>query len=105
LTARSAQNREHRLTGPQALSYDDAASITSKVSGRTVRHRAVDAEEYVEFLVQAGYSAEFAGGLAALDEHIRDGKESHVTDAVQRLNGRPPCALEEFLRTHSGTLS
>jgi uncharacterized protein YbjT (DUF2867 family) len=105
LTTSQAENREHMLTGPQALSYDDAAEIMSTVTSSPVRHRAVDTPRYVRFLVHAGYSAEFAAGLAALDEQIRDGKQSQVTDTVQRLTGRPPSSFEQFLHAYSAARS
>jgi hypothetical protein len=56
-------------------------------------------------LVHAGYSADFAAGLAALDEQIRDGKQSQVTDTVQRLTGRPPSSFEQFLHAYSAARS
>lgn len=105
LAAEQAGNAEHHLTGPQALSYDDAAAVMTTVTGRPVRHRAVDTGSYVEFLVASGYDEVFASALAALDDRIRDGKEAHVSDTVERLTGRPPVSFADYLREHAELLS
>lgn len=89
---------EHLLTGPAALSYDEAAATISAVTGRRVTHRAVAPEQYLEVLVAAGYDREFAAVLVALDGLVRDGAQARVTDTVRRLTGTPPRTFEAFLR-------
>ncbi|MBP1821391.1 NAD(P)H-binding protein [Mycobacterium sp. OAE908] len=102
LTCERAGNTDHLLTGPEAISYDDAAAIMTTITQRPVRHRAVETARYVDFLVQAGYDLGFASALAVLDERIRDGREARVTDAVERLTGQPPRSFADYLREHAG---
>lgn len=99
LGAARSSTAEHVLTGPAALSYDEAAAVMSEVTGRRVTHRAVAPERYVDRLVAAGHDAEFAAGLVALDGLVRDGEQARVTDAVERLTGSPPRSFEDFLRS------
>lgn len=94
-------NGEFRLTGPAALSYDEVAVLIGSAMGRAVRHQSVSPSVYVARLVQAGYDPAFAEGLVALDELIRRGGESMVTDAVQQLTGAPARSLTEFLGVHA----
>jgi uncharacterized protein YbjT (DUF2867 family) len=101
LASPHAGNTEHRLTGPEALTYDDAAAVMTTITGRPVRHRAVDTEHYVDFLVESGYDAGFASALAALDNRIRDGKEAQVTDAVEQITAQPPHSFAEYLRENA----
>lgn len=89
---------EHVLTGPQALSYDEAAAVMASVTGRRVTHRPVAPECYVDRLVGAGYDREFATGLVALDVLVAEGTQARVTDTVERLTGTPPRSFEAFLR-------
>jgi uncharacterized protein YbjT (DUF2867 family) len=103
LASPRAGNDEHRLTGPEAMSYDDAAAVMTTITGRPVRHRAVDTDHYVNFLVESGYDVEFASALAELDQWIRDGKEAQVTDAVERISAQPPRTFAEFLREKAWT--
>lgn len=101
LAAPRSATTEHLLTGPEALSYDEAATIMSKVTGRRVRHRPVEPDTYVEFLVAAGYDPAFAEALAALDAQIRSGEQAVVSDTVERHTGTPPRSFAGFLRTQS----
>ncbi|MEV5358608.1 NAD(P)H-binding protein [Streptomyces sp. NPDC052693] len=80
------------VTGPEALSYDDAAAVISEVTGRPVTHRRLTFEQLRDRL--AGLlPPEFAAVLAGLDRAIAEGAEDRVTDTVERLTGRPPRSL------------
>ncbi len=102
LAAPRAHNAEHRLTGPQALSYDDAAAVLTTATGRPVRHRAVGTDDHIRFLTDAGYDAGFAAVLAGLDTRVRTGLEATVTDTVERLTGRAPRSFREFVASAAG---
>ncbi|WP_435060806.1 ergot alkaloid biosynthesis protein [Amycolatopsis thermoflava] len=88
---------EHVITGPEAISYAEAAAIYSEVTGVEVRHTSVGTTDLADRFVAAGYPADFAAALAALDEGIRHGSEDRVTGTVHRLTGRPPKPLRRFL--------
>jgi uncharacterized protein YbjT (DUF2867 family) len=90
---------EYVLTGPEALSYSDAAAVLADVVGRPVRHRAVNVAELARRFVAAGYPADFAAVLAALDEGIARGAEDRTTSAVQDVTGRPPRSFREVVAT------
>jgi uncharacterized protein YbjT (DUF2867 family) len=96
----SSNNSEHVLTGPQALSYDEAAAVLSNATGSKVDHVAVTSAEYTDRLVQAGYEPEFAAALAALDERIRNGEQEQVTGTVARLTGREPRTFVDYVDLH-----
>lgn len=98
LSATDARCGEHLLTGPEALTYDEAAAIMSEVTGRTVRHRAVEPDDFADYLVASGYDATFAAVLAALDVLVRDGTQSAVSDTVERLTGARPRGFAAYLR-------
>ncbi|MFD0474850.1 hypothetical protein ACFQ0B_46350 [Nonomuraea thailandensis] len=90
LTDEVPHNTDHILTGPEALSYDDVAAVLSRREGKPVRHRAVSVAELARHFAERGMPADYARMLAAYDEAIRDGSEDRVTDAVERVTGRPP---------------
>lgn len=100
LQADSILSSEHLVTGPQALSYADAAALISELTGRPVRHIEVTEDALAQRLVAAGYEAAFASALAGLDADIRAGRQAQVSDTVQRLTGRPPRSLGDFLTGH-----
>lgn len=85
------------LTGPEALSYADAAAILSDVLGHHVRHVDVSPEERAAQFTAAGLPQEFAGALAAMDRRIAAGDQDFVTTTVEDITGRPPTSLRDFL--------
>jgi uncharacterized protein YbjT (DUF2867 family) len=96
LTDEHAPDTDLVLTGPEALSYDDVAAIMTEVTGRLVVHRSLSCEQMRNRLA-AQIPEEFAAMLAGLDRAIAEGSEDRVTDAVQRLTGRPARTFRAFL--------
>ena len=96
LTDDTSHNTEHILTGPEALSYSDAAAIVTEQTGTTVRHRSVSADEYAERIAAHGIPADIATMLASLDIGIRDGAEDRVTDAVELVTGSAARSFSTF---------
>ncbi|MFD9698402.1 ergot alkaloid biosynthesis protein [Lentzea sp. NPDC059081] len=95
LTDPVPHNTDHLITGPEALSYADAAAVVSELTGRVVRHRSVRAAELTD-RIAAAVPREFAALLAALDEDIRDGAEDRVTTTVEDVTGRPARSFRAF---------
>jgi uncharacterized protein YbjT (DUF2867 family) len=89
-------NTDHLITGPEALSYADAAAIITEVTGRPVRHRSVSTSALTERLA-TGLPREVAAVLAGLDEDIRKGAEDRVTTTVQDVTGKPARPFREFV--------
>lgn len=90
------------LTGPAALSYDEAAEILSEAAGRRISHRAVSPAELRARLTAGGMPAEYAAFLAGLEERIAAGAEDRTTEEVLRRTGRPPRSLQAFARAAYG---
>src|SRR6185503_18866025 len=97
LTDEVPHNAAHVLTGPEAVSYAEAAEIIGKWTGTPVRHRALSTEDFTRHLAASGLPVEFATFLAALDEDIRGGAEDRVTDIVEHVTGRPARGFREFV--------
>ena len=96
LTAEHAPGTDLVLTGPETLSYDDIAAIMTEVTGRLVVHCSLSYEQMRDRLA-AEIPEEFAAMLAGMDRAIAQGSEDRVTDAVQRLTGRPARTFRAFL--------
>jgi uncharacterized protein YbjT (DUF2867 family) len=90
-------NAEHVLTGPEALSYADAAEILTQHIGRPVVHRSVPGHEAARRIAANGVPAEFAKTLATMDVAISRGAEDRVTDTVHRVTGRPARTFNAFV--------
>lgn len=88
LTDPAMPNGDLILTGPQALSYDDVASILGARLGRTITHRHLTVEALAARHEAQGIPAEFSRMLAGLDASIAGGAEDRVTGEVERLTER-----------------
>jgi uncharacterized protein YbjT (DUF2867 family) len=91
-------NADPVLTGPRALSFDEAAAILSEASGHPVSHRSLEPAELVAAYQAIGLPAARAEFMALIDRVIASGFEDRVTDAVERVTGQPPRSYEEFAR-------
>jgi uncharacterized protein YbjT (DUF2867 family) len=96
LLAPEALNTDLILTGPQALSYADMASILSEASGRAITHVPVRSEEVPARYEAIGVPARSAQFLAFMDMVIASGSQDWTTDTVERVTGAPPRTLGEF---------
>jgi uncharacterized protein YbjT (DUF2867 family) len=96
LTDEQAPNSDLVLTGPEALSHDDIATIITEVTGQPVVHRRLSYEQMRDRL-SAEVPVEFAAMLAGLDRAIAAGAEDRITDTVHRLTGRRPRAFRALL--------
>jgi uncharacterized protein YbjT (DUF2867 family) len=95
-----SHDTDHLITGPEALSYADTAAIITSVTGRPVRHRAVDTATMAEAFVGIGMPPAYAVMLAGLEEDIRRGTEDRVSTTVPDLTGHPARSFTDFVTTH-----
>lgn len=88
------------VTGPESLSLTDVASALSRVSGRPVSYVLETEEE--AYTSRASYDAplfEVTGWVSSY-QAIAAGEVSTVSDTVQRVTGRAPQSLADFLRAN-----
>ncbi|APY84889.1 ergot alkaloid biosynthesis protein [Streptomyces alfalfae] len=100
LTDERPHNAAPLITGPEALSYADAAATLTRVTGRTVRHRAVSREAMRDRLTATGLPEPFADLLAGMDEAIAGGAEDRTSDVVERVTGRAPRTFAAHVAAH-----
>ena len=101
LTDPTPHDTEHVLTGPDALTYAEIATMISEVSGRPVRHHAVSVDDLRGRLVESGIPDGFAVLLADLDHAIAGGAEDRTTTTVADVTGRAPNSFRRFCAEHA----
>ena len=104
LTSDRFDGRAFNLTGPEALSYHEAAAELSNALGRTVTYRPVDDETFVSAMTQAGVSEDYARFLAFIYAPVREGWAAAVTGDVEELTGRRPRDLAAWARDNATKL-
>jgi uncharacterized protein YbjT (DUF2867 family) len=93
----------YELTGPRLLTFTEAAAELSTAMGREVQYLPVTPEQYASELVTYGLSEEEAVGISELFAEVLDGRNSHLTNGVQRALGRPPRDFADFARDAAAT--
>ncbi|UDY36320.1 NmrA family NAD(P)-binding protein [Dermatobacter hominis] len=89
--------RGYTLTGPEALTFAEAAARIGAVTGRPVRHVDVDRGEWIDAAVGSGVPPEYAEVLAALLDVIRDGGGAWTSDDVVTATGHGPRDFADYL--------
>jgi len=96
LTGERHHGEIYPLTGARAIDFAEATDLVGRAIGRTVRHRDVDAEAFVEQQVAGGFPRAGAQSLAVLYGSIRSGDGAEVADGIDRALGRAPRSFEDF---------
>lgn len=101
LTSRRYDGKTYTLTGPQPLSFDEAAEILSQQTGTRIRHVRVAPDDVRNALERSGVEAWFAEDMANLHSMLAAGYEDLVTDDVRTVTGTSPSTLDEFGRDYA----
>lgn len=87
---------EWDLTGPEALSMDEVATILSRVLDRPIRYARPGVLRFVHEHLRRGTPRGLALFMAAEYSHARLGLADRKTDRVQRALGRAPTSFASF---------
>jgi len=98
LTGSGHEGKSYILTGPEAISMQDAANIFTKVLGKQVTYVNVPHEAALQSLVSMGVPEWIGRGYGELMEGFRQGFASRVTNNVELLTGHPARSFEQFAR-------
>ncbi len=101
LTGDGHEGKIYPVTGPAAISYDQAAEILSEVLGRKISHLDISEEDVRKGFEEAGFP-DWAGDAVIEDERItREGRYSTVLPTVEEVTGRKPRSFEQFARDYA----
>lgn len=88
------------LTGPEALSYKQAADILSEVTGRGITFQDASDDAF-RAMLQDYWEPEQIDYLLKLFGYVRSGEVAHVETGTAAALGRPPTTFEQFARDHA----
>jgi uncharacterized protein YbjT (DUF2867 family) len=96
------EEETYTLTGPEALSYAEAAAIIGRTIGRTLSFIPETIDEAWVRRRAAGQPSWLVAAQLAIAEYQRaGGATARLTDTVERLTGRPPRSIADFARDHA----
>jgi uncharacterized protein YbjT (DUF2867 family) len=100
LTQSGHENKAYDLTGGEALDYDQVAEQFSRVLGHPVAYRSPALLQFIWHSLRRGTALPYALVMAWLYDQTRKGMSAQVTDDVQKLLGRPPIPLRQFIEDY-----
>lgn len=100
LTEDGHDGRTYVLTGPEAVTYEQAAAALSAAIGKPVDYIDVPDAMARDGMLQAGLPPWLADQLVILWQQLRQGAASETTDVVRVLTGREPRSVADFARDH-----
>ncbi|MGV8093657.1 MAG: SDR family oxidoreductase [Mangrovibacterium sp.] len=99
LTTEGHENKTYEIAGVKSYSYGDIAKILSDLSGKQITYISPIAQEFRKNLSDAGVPAAVIEVAAMFSEGIRQGEFDFPDPALQKLIGREPQSVEDYLKT------
>ena len=101
LAGKGHDGKSYEITGPEVLSFHDAAARFSEVLGTKITYVPADPEVYLGILKRVLPNEWHANAVSKLFGEIASGVcPPHMTDAFSKLTGRAPISLAQFVRDH-----
>ncbi|OAQ39801.1 hypothetical protein A5893_09500 [Pedobacter psychrophilus] len=97
LTSTGHSKKIYELTGPELLSYQDAATLLSEVTGKQIVYPNPSIEEYTKALKAAGAPDFIAPYMTSVYSLISDHKVNFLTNNVETITGKKPSLLRDVL--------
>jgi uncharacterized protein YbjT (DUF2867 family) len=94
------RNRAYDVTGPAALTYEEAAAVFSDILGREITYGRPGLVAFLADALDRGEPLPFAVVQSVVYTTARLGLAGRVTDDVERVLGRPPRDLATFVTDH-----
>jgi NAD(P)H dehydrogenase (quinone) len=91
------------VTGPQALSGPEIASLLGEISGRPIEHQSIPLPALVDGMVQHGLPRPLAEVFASFDAGFAAGELEGVSNTVQHLTGKAPQTIADVLKQTRAT--
>ena len=100
LTQSVEQNaaREFIITGPEAVTWSDAAAAASRALGRTITFNDMSRDDFRAMMISWGAFTDdnVDIGIMFHQDAFREGKAARVTDDFTTLTGRPATTIDEW---------
>src|SRR5262245_4675176 len=102
LTSNGHEGVTYHASGPASLTAAQVADVIAKVGRTTVQYSAITAEQLESGLVGFGLPPGIVNAISKFQQALQVGAFDIVTGDVQRLSGRQPESVEEFLSRSLG---
>lgn len=98
-------HRAYELTGPSALTHEEAATVLSHTLGRRITYKHVNDKVLEDVLTGVGFQADYIAMMLGLFAAMRMGAASAVSTHVKTLTGHEPRPLADYVRDYAEALA
>jgi NAD(P)H dehydrogenase (quinone) len=105
LASGTTENAVYTLTGDQAMSINEIATLVTKVTGKPLDVVQVNGEQLAGGMTGAGLPKFVVDMLVSADANIRAGNFEAVSGDFKKLTGKDPQTLKNFLEAHKAALT
>jgi uncharacterized protein YbjT (DUF2867 family) len=99
------EGKSYAVTGPEALTMGEAATILGGALGYPVRHRSLSDRDLRDELIGAGTPVWMADAFAELYGVFREGRHERVYDTIETVTGKRPYDFSRHVRDHLQALT
>lgn len=93
----------YEVTGPRMLTLAEVAAELSQATGEDIAYVPVPHDAFIAGIAQSGAPKEVVWMLDYLFSTVMDGRNSYLTDGVQRALGRAPRDFANFARVSAAS--
>ncbi len=86
------------VSGPEAYTYSEIGALVSEIKQQKVVYQDLSPEDFKAAIVTAGMPDMYAQLFVTIDLAVKNGEIETVTDTVEKLSGKKPIGLREFLQ-------
>lgn len=97
------KGKSYNITGPEALSYGDAALILSNGLGKKITYVNISDEDARNGMRAMGLDKWFIDSMIELYEISRKGYASDISSAVEHIIGRKSTSFSQFVKENIGS--
>ena len=94
------KNKSYLITGPEALSYHQAAEILSNATSKKIDYVNISEEETREALKELGMDDWLISTILELYTYFRKGYASKVSSAIEEVTGKKPITFAQFAKDY-----
>jgi uncharacterized protein YbjT (DUF2867 family) len=95
--------KAYTITGPESISYGDAAGILSKYIGRNITYVSISEDDARKAIIDMGMSDWHTNILLELLMLSREGYLSSVSHDVEAVTGNKPISFAQFAKENADT--
>ena len=101
LTTSGHEDQSYIITGSEALSHSQAATILSQVLGRTINYVDVPEDAVRQGMQGAGMPDAIVNALLELYASYKAGLAAEISPVVEQVTGKQPISFEQFVKDYA----